>query len=447
VLAHDPSLEGDGFLSLARAAEVKAVPAMFGFGAGEVKVISAGEAHGGAPIEEYDVTWAVPSTSGAGVVATGLAVGLGAIALATAGPLVAAGVAAGAAVAGATGLVAWVRDQQGKADSNAQRIRIRALERSVTLKEERERAAVGFLEGSVIAGKYRLGPKLGSGGSGVIHRATRLEDNVQVAIKLLRAAVAHDTVASDRLRREAEALGLAWHPNVVEVYEHDTLSDGTSYLVMEYLPGESLATRLKRTPRLPPQEILPIAMQICDAMVSIHKAGIIHRDIKPGNIFLVPREGSSPPSGETSSPRRERVKLLDFGIARVDWAETRLTSMGAALGTPGYMSPEQEKGGEIDVRSDIFALGAVLYECLTGQPPPTSSTGLWRATRAGGAPGDTTTIPPEWRRLLERAMDPVPRARFRDAKTMREALDGLAEDLGMLVQTQPPPSSVRRTAG
>src|SRR6202043_357705 len=191
-------------------------------------------------------------------------------------------------------------------------------------------------------------------------------DGVPIAIKLLRAAAAHEAVASDRLRREAEALGLAWHPNVVEVIDHGHLPDGTAYLVMELLHGESLAARLRTKGRLTPLELLPTAMQVCDALAAVHAAGVVHRDVKPSNIFLaIDRDD---PGGA------ERAKLLDFGIARVEWEETRITNTGGPLGTPGYMSPEQEVGnGEIDGRSDIFSLGAMLFECLVGEPPPPRS--------------------------------------------------------------------------
>src|SRR5262249_29260030 len=154
------------------------------------------------------------------------------------------------------------------------------------------------------------------GASGVIYEATRIADGMPVAIKLLRAATAHDVTASDRLRRESEALGLSWHPNVVEVIGHGILPDGTSYLVMELLQGETLATRLKYRVRLPASDVLPIAKQVAEALVAIHAAGVVHRDLKPSNIYLVPDE-------EAEGPKKERVKVFDFGIARVEWEEMR----------------------------------------------------------------------------------------------------------------------------
>ena len=135
--------------------------------------------------------------------------------------------------------------------------------------------------------------------------------------------------------------------------------------------------------------------QVCDALGAVHAAGVIHRDVKPSNIFLATR-------GRGGAGLQ--VKLLDFGIARVEWAETRLTNMGAPFGTPGYMSPEQEQGGDIDARSDLYAFGAVIYECFAGVPPPTTRQRQLRDRHARGAAGRDSRsqspkarIPPEWR--------------------------------------------------
>jgi serine/threonine-protein kinase len=205
---------------------------------------------------------------------------------------------------------------------------------------------------------------------------------------------------------------------VVEVYEDGHLPDGTSYLVMERLHGESLAERLRRASALTPEELIPIATQLCDALGAVHAAGIVHRDVKPSNIFLA-RDGAT---GEI------RVKVLDFGIARVEWAETRLTNANAPLGTPGYMSPEQEQGQEIDHRSDLFGMGSVLYECLTGIAPPMRASELWeRASdpevdKQSGVQRALWSIPEDFRALIERAMAPLPRDRFPDARAFRDAL-------------------------
>jgi serine/threonine-protein kinase len=180
---------------------------------------------------------------------------------------------------------------------------------------------------------------------------------------------------------------------------------------------------------------LPIALQICDALGAVHAAGVVHRDVKPSNIFLAipdaePKDEQSTLPSISGKPPAERVKILDFGIARVEWAETRLTNMGAPLGTPGYMSPEQEQGVEIDLRSDLFALGGVIYECLTGIAPPMRSSELWsesdQATPQSGVKRALLAIPANWRKVIECAMAPLPRDRYADARAMREALVQLA---------------------
>ena len=422
ILSHDPQFERDGLCAEARAAELMGVPAMFGYGPGSVdilaaKVKSSVSVRAAGLTEEYVLKWEVPDTKRGTLLAVGCAVASSPVLLFERSIVGAAVMIGGAAVAGMLG-TAWQAGQQRRAESLAQLNRIRALERSVALKEQRERAAVGFFEGSVIAGRYRLGRKLGAGASGVIHQATRLADNSAVAIKLLRAAVAHDTVASDRLRREAEALGLTWHPNVVEVFEHDHLPDGTAYLVMEELEGESLATTLRRMGTLRAEQIRSIIIQVCDALGAVHAAGVIHRDVKPSNIFL---------ATSTEGDGMPQVKLLDFGIARVEWAETRLTDMGAPLGTPGYMSPEQEQGGDIDARSDLYATGAVIYECFVGLPPPTTASGSFEIAATltksdAPTPAPDRQIPPAWRAIVNRAMAPLPQSRYRDARAMREAV-------------------------
>jgi Protein kinase domain len=425
-ISHDPAYERDGLWTLARAAELIGVPAMFGMGPGSVELPSAAKvsqatARTGVIVEDYVLSWKIQTARR--YVFVGLGTAAAATVPAVSHGLVGAGAALGAGVVTGAITAAWQAGQQRKAESHAQMTRIRALERGVTLKEQREKAAVGFFEGSVVAGKYRLGRKLGAGASGVIHQATRLSDNAPVAIKLLRAAVAHDMVASDRLRREAEALGLTWHPNVVEVFEHDHLADGTAYLVMEQLDGESLATRLRREGRLTPAATLPVATQVSDALGAVHAAGVIHRDVKPSNIFIV----------QADAGQSEQVKLIDFGIARVEWAETRLTNMGSPLGTPGYMSPEQEHGEEIDARSDLFALGAVIYECLVGHPPPTAVSGSYsiapgvQPALPPSLPAPAPSIPAAWLKVISRAMAPLPQERYADARAMRDALVRLAQ--------------------
>jgi serine/threonine-protein kinase len=165
----------------------------------------------------------------------------------------------------------------------------------------------------------------------------------------------------------------------------------------------------------------------------VHAAGIVHRDLKPSNIFIAKNHVTDAPN-TTTGAQSERAKLLDFGIARVEWAETRLTNAGAPLGTPGYMSPEQEQGLEIDARSDLFSLGSILFECLTGKAPPMTSAEFRSEPR--GPIADSVVqlafreMPERWRHVIERATDPLPRHRYPDARSLKDALLELLPDEG-----------------
>jgi serine/threonine-protein kinase len=431
-LAHDPSLEEDGLLRLARLAELAAVPALFGYPDARARSVADGAAGapspgggggaGGGLAQSFEVEWSVPSVAATGALGGGVGVVVGvAPVLARAMPwqLGAAVVAVSAATGALLGRMR-ARDLVDRAEAHAQQTRVLALERSLSLREARESEVGAQLEGSVVAGQYRIVRRLGAGATGVIYEALRMSDGASVAIKLLRAAAAHEAVASDRLRREAEALGLSWHPNVVEVLDHGHLSDGTAYLVMELLNGESLASRLRARGRLAPEEVLPIARQVGAALTAMHAAGVVHRDLKPSNIYLtVDRDDPAGP---------ERVKLLDFGIARVEWEETRITNTGGPLGTPGYMAPEQESGErEIDGRADIYSLGVVLLECLVGEPPPARSSGAVRMLPPPGGTPSSGALPPAWLALLRKATARDPAERFQDARALLDALLDLAE--------------------
>lgn len=405
LITHDPVFEEGGLFALMRAAEVRAVPALFGFRPIHVRAEGVVAHEASTLAQTYEVRWGVVRVPWA--LAIGAAIGTAIatpFAISRGIPLAAVGAVAGSGL----GLLV-ARDRWRRAETRAQTNRVHVLERSLELKEERERAATGQIEGMIVAGLYRVGQRMGAGAAGVIYQAQRVSDGMPVALKLLRAAAAHESVAADRLRREAEALRLAWHPNIVELLDQGHLPDGTSYIVMELLTGDSLATRIRVRTRLEPHEVAQIAAQICDALVAVHAAGVVHRDLKPSNLILV--KGAD----------GERVKLIDFGIARVEWEETRITNMGAPLGTPGYMSPEQESGGQIDTRSDLFAVGAIMYECLVGEPPPPIPSGLWGRNQ----PQDRTAmnqLPLAFRTIIEKAMSPAPEDRFQDARSFAQAI-------------------------
>jgi hypothetical protein len=415
-IAHDPRLEQSEHLAELRAVELSMVPCLFGHPRAEV------QRAGSLTLQEYTVSWTLP-------IPASRTMGLGGVVGAVLGAVPVAFVGHGYALASVVALAAlgigaghvFASDRRGKVESRAQTLRVAALERSLVLKELRETGAAGDLVGTVVAGQYRLGKSMGSGATGVIYEAVRLADDLPVAVKLLRAAAAHDTVASDRLRREAEALGLAWHPNVVEALDHGHLPDGSSYLVMELLRGRSLSERLtERGGRISEDELLRIALPLAEALSAVHAAGVIHRDLKPSNLFLVREDDES-----------ETVKILDFGIARVEWEEMRITNLGAPMGTPGYMAPEQEAGGEADARADLYSLGATFYECLVGEPPVADQTGHFPAidssdgAAVSGVRKSASPVLPGWQAILEKCLAKSPDDRFPDARALVRELRAL----------------------
>ncbi len=198
---------------------------------------------------------------------------------------------------------------------------------------------------------YQVARKIGEGGMAQVYLATQLSFKRPVAIKVLAPAYASDPEFAQRFLREAETVASLSHPNIIPVYDFGQ-RDGTFYMVMEYLPGGNLAQWIPRG--LEEQEILQITSDMASALHLAHEKGFVHRDVKPENIMF--RENNS-------------AVLTDFGIARQKNANNQMTVAGAVMGTPKYMSPEQLQGHEIDGRSDIYALGIMLYEMFTGKPP------------------------------------------------------------------------------
>lgn len=213
----------------------------------------------------------------------------------------------------------------------------------------------------VVAGRYALRSEIGRGGCAVVYEADDLRLGRHVAVKVLREG-ARDLQASARLAREARAGAAIHHPNVCGLLDAGNLEDGRPFLVMERLHGETLTRCLARVGRLSPAAAIDVAIQLLSALDATHAMGIVHRDVKPDNVFLVPRHGCGP-----------LVKLLDFGMCRrVSQAVVRddvtLTRAGQVVGTPEYMSPEQVSGNRaFNVRIDVYAVGVILYEALSGQ--------------------------------------------------------------------------------
>ena len=210
-------------------------------------------------------------------------------------------------------------------------------------------------------GQYKILKTLGAGGMGTVYLGEHLLLGRRAAIKTLLPALSSHREIVDRFFNEARAISAISDPGVVQIFDFGYHVDGTAYIVMEYLEGESLAARLDRLGRLPVVVALRLARQIAHSLGAAHARGIIHRDLKPGNVFLI---------HDPEAQGGERTKILDFGICKLSDAEGTVTQTGTMIGTPVYMSPEQCRGnGRIDHRSDIYSVGCALYHMLTGHPP------------------------------------------------------------------------------
>ncbi|MDX1989918.1 MAG: serine/threonine-protein kinase [Candidatus Obscuribacter sp.] len=209
---------------------------------------------------------------------------------------------------------------------------------------------------TAIQNRYRITGELGSGTMGNVYKAVQLATNRPVAIKVLASDLLRDSKSLKRLKREAKALSVLNHTGIVCVYEFDTHSAPVPFMVMEFVPGRSLKAILKSR-QLKLEETVNLMLQAAKALSHAHYKGIIHRDVKPANMLI--------------DEERMELKIVDFGIARPasNLTQEQLTMQGEVFGSPLYMSPEQCQGIEIDARSDIYSLGCVLFECLTGHPP------------------------------------------------------------------------------
>jgi serine/threonine protein kinase len=216
------------------------------------------------------------------------------------------------------------------------------------------------LIGSVLDGSYRIDRLLGEGGMGAVYSATHLRLDQPVAVKVMARDLASNPEALERFRREARVTSALGHPHIVHVSDFSATPSGEPFLVMEFLEGEDLDHRLRRVGRLPPGEVVHIIKQVASALAATHAKGVVHRDLKPGNIYLL-----------EVADEQDFVKVLDFGISKVRSASTKLPRTSSVMGTPNYMSPEQAKGkiDQIDERTDQWALACIAWECLSGEGP------------------------------------------------------------------------------
>jgi hypothetical protein len=264
--------------------------------------------------------------------------------------------------------------------------------------------------GRLINGRYRLIAPLGEGGMATIWRAVDEQLDREVAIKLLREQFSSDAGFAARFRQEARAAGSLSHPNIVPVYDYGTDADGTQFIVMQLVEGDTLATLLRERGHLETDDAVRIALGVASALEAAHRRGLVHRDVKPGNILLTD-------DGD--------VKVTDFGIARAV-SEASMTVTGTTLGSVHYFSPEQARGDEVTGASDVYALGIVLYEMLTGRRPfegdSAAGVALKRLNEDPAPPSAYRPVPTGLSAIVMRALQREPADRFPDAGSFAEAL-------------------------
>jgi serine/threonine protein kinase len=267
------------------------------------------------------------------------------------------------------------------------------------------------MNGSVLANRYRIEARIGSGGMAEVYRGFDPVLSRTVAIKILLTQFARDRSFVERFRREAQAAARLNHPNIVGVY--DTGADGeTQFIVMEFIEGRTLSDFLGAGRRLTPVQAAEVAQKICGALAAAHAQGVIHRDIKPGNV-MVTRDGT--------------VKVMDFGIARISTGVETAPQTSAVLGTAAYLSPEQAQGAPVDARTDIYSLGTVLYEMLVGRPPFTGDSPVaiaYKQVNEQPVPPSQLNpdVPPRLDAVVMRALSKNPANRYQTALEFSEDL-------------------------
>lgn len=288
------------------------------------------------------------------------------------------------------------------------------------------------LVGQLVGGKFLVDAYVGGGAMGEVYRATHVDLDRTVALKVMRSDLSDATFAA-RFQREAKAASLLDHPNTVRVLDFGTEPSGLAYIAMEFLDGMDLYQLIKEEHPFPDARVVSLLAQALSAMKAAHRLGIIHRDIKPENIMVVALHD------DDGGGLREVVKVCDFGIAKLterDGMQTEpgraLTGTGTLMGTPEYMSPEQSRGEPLDARSDLYSMGVVLFQMLTGRVPFTGDTPLGVVVKqVTDPPPRPSTLRPDVDPRLEeiclRALEKRPEDRFQSAGEMRAALLGVAD--------------------
>ncbi len=301
--------------------------------------------------------------------------------------------------------------------------------------------------GKVVAGRYRLEARLGEGGMGIVYRARHVLIDRVVALKLIRPDLRGETHLRAWMLREARAANRVDHAHIIDIHDIGETEDGELYLVMEYLVGTPLSAELARGP-LPIARAVDILEQMCAALARAHDLGVVHRDLKSDNILLTQRGG-----------RKDFVKILDFGLAEIA-RDPRLAPKGAVFGTPEYMSPEQARGEEATPQADLYALGVLFFEMLTGQLPFRSNDRetLLEMQRTSPPPRPRSIRPdahPQGEAISVRLLDKDVRKRYRDAHHLQEELKALQRSLptqaweieGGEAAAAPPPPPPPQSAG
>jgi serine/threonine-protein kinase len=273
---------------------------------------------------------------------------------------------------------------------------------------------------SALSDRFDIGEMIGRGGMAFVFRAHDRENEMNVAIKVMNGVVARTSPGRARFLREAEVMSAIRHPNVVHVYAYGDLPNGAPYLVMEFLEGEPLGDLLRRGVSLPIKRAIQLSIDAASGLNAAHQSDIVHRDVKPDNIFLV---------GPKGAPKL--AKMVDFGLARL-YGATGLTAKGMIVGTPEYMSPEQAVNDPLDVRTDIYGLGVVMYRLLTGRLPFTSKSevellGAHLSLTPPPISELRRDVPVEVEHVVMSAMRKLPRNRY---STMLEFLEDLERLVG-----------------
>jgi serine/threonine protein kinase/Tol biopolymer transport system component len=294
----------------------------------------------------------------------------------------------------------------------------------------------GAQVGKIIDGKYRLISLLGEGGMGYVYRARRVQIGDEVAVKFLHRKYVNDAQAVERFHREAQAAAKIRHPAVVAIYDFGEARDDVSaYIVMELVEGRTIRKLLEGEGPLGAERAVGIVSEVCRGVGAAHKLDIVHRDIKPDNVMILPSDADE---------QRERVKVVDFGIAKLrDMAAGKtLTQTGRVLGTVYYMSPEQCCGEHLDARSDVYSLGAMLYEMLAGAPPFTAETATAVVAKHLSKPPPplpgSAGVPSTLEAVVMRALGKDPRSRQEDALALgRELRAAIGSPLSLATSERP----------